>query len=695
MSVNRENNFSSEAPYYDFYTQWLPFSDNNEQDSCNLSTSSLSSSPSSSSSVTGLFEQEHKHKNQFSSKMKTDSKDIMFNSLCKENQEQHDSLEDGELASMSEDIDRQLDHKAEKSKLTVFNVKNILKSVIMNEDVVEMVCNSLKGKHSDLPYEPKLTRSRTRELRDKKQPLSTVCALPLTDLTRKPFQSECHVLIEKELPEDSSDEEYKPSDDILSQSEDDFEDTKCNTTPSTSKSFKRRRIMKKKKRRLHNDKLHVNEEVKSNIGANKSSGIAASTTKSDITNDTDKNNIVGYNDQSVDENGFKETIGHRTRSKLSLSETPLETIEQQFIPPDITCDMYDWNCDNEDWKNFLKEFTQPLDALPHLNETIDDVDADPEYNVLADEDEIAEEDKEELRVDRAVKVSRKELNGLMKELFEYNEMISDIEKEKKDRERAKRRSKKLQAQRMEETKKEESKKKTELLSLVTLDMNQTLLLKQQLRQHVQLLTQHYLQTYGHPVLHYLSLELKRHLIELHSLGSENPKSYFCVDNLNSSITIIEKWEKMIDADNERSIITFLEKEIEKSDKSLEQQVLRVCKFPPLLMQLVCESDAFPYPLLLPPLPFYSYNLPEEFVPSEEQLLVLGFSQFLPYVKEKRKIFKISSTMNYAAELISKLLMPVHSPMKILKHTKSQRNKKLLNPLQTCALRVGNLPWSHL
>lgn len=33
-------------------------------------------------------------------------------------------------------------------------------------------------------------------------------------------------------------------------------------------------------------------------------------------------------------------------------------------------------------------------------------------------------DKEELRMDRAVKVSRKELNALMAELFEYADMIS-------------------------------------------------------------------------------------------------------------------------------------------------------------------------------------------------------------------------------------------------------------------------------
>lgn len=55
-----------------------------------------------------------------------------------------------------------------------------------------------------------------------------------------------------------------------------------------------------------------------------------------------------------------ESIVHRTRSKLCLSETPLETIEKAFIPPDITTDMYDYEYDNEDYIKFLEEFTQPL-----------------------------------------------------------------------------------------------------------------------------------------------------------------------------------------------------------------------------------------------------------------------------------------------------------------------------------------------
>ena len=47
-------------------------------------------------------------------------------------------------------------------------------------------------------------------------------------------------------------------------------------------------------------------------------------------------------------------IGSRTRSKLPLNDTPLEHLELAFIPPDISTDMYDSDCDNEEWRKFLK-----------------------------------------------------------------------------------------------------------------------------------------------------------------------------------------------------------------------------------------------------------------------------------------------------------------------------------------------------
>lgn len=85
----------------------------------------------------------------------------------------------------------------------------------------------------------------------------------------------------------------------------------------------------------------------------------------------------------------KESIVNRTRSKLSLSETPLEAIEQAFKPPDITHDMYEWDDDCDDWINFLIDFTQPLEKVINGD---DDPIADPDFKVL-EEENIAKNNK--------------------------------------------------------------------------------------------------------------------------------------------------------------------------------------------------------------------------------------------------------------------------------------------------------------
>lgn len=75
-------------------------------------------------------------------------------------------------------------------------------------------------------------------------------------------------------------------------------------------------------------------------------------------------------------------IALRTRSKLSLSETPLEVLEGAFMPPDIDAEMYNMDCDDDVYSEFLRTFfTKPLDEV---TKEIEDDHQDPEYNVLAD-----------------------------------------------------------------------------------------------------------------------------------------------------------------------------------------------------------------------------------------------------------------------------------------------------------------------
>ncbi|XP_039278811.1 GON-4-like protein [Nilaparvata lugens] len=317
------------------------------------------------------------------------------------------------LDQVEGEIERQLDLKAEKSKLTVINIKKIIRDVIMNKDVISMVRQSMDDKKIEVPYEPKLTRAKARELMEK-QALSVVW--PLHEVPSKQTPCKSKILMEKEYPEDSSDEEYRPSEDEPS----DDDDINKSTTTSVLEDLNH---PDKDDEIFDNEELGLEDTICEDESQPKRKRITFDLPPETPTDE--EPHSPSFIDDLV-----RESIGQRTRSKLCLSETPLEEIEQAFIPPDITCDMYDFNCDNDDWTNFLKEFTQPLDTLPDMNETVDDVEADPEYNVLADEDTLTE-DMEELRHDRGVKVSRREVKELIKELFEYTEMMSSEDKDKK------------------------------------------------------------------------------------------------------------------------------------------------------------------------------------------------------------------------------------------------------------------------
>lgn len=95
-------------------------------------------------------------------------------------------------------IDEILEEIASRKNLTVHNVKDLLRSIIANDNVQEMLKCSLEEERK-LPFEPKLTRSKTKEWLET-QNLSRVSNKKLSD-TR--------ILMEEELLEDSSDDEYR------------------------------------------------------------------------------------------------------------------------------------------------------------------------------------------------------------------------------------------------------------------------------------------------------------------------------------------------------------------------------------------------------------------------------------------------------------------------------------------------------
>ena len=100
-----------------------------------------------------------------------------------------------------------------------------------------------------------------------------------------------------------------------------------------------------------------------------------------------------------------------------MTDKRIEDIEQQFIPFDITPDMYDpvetW--DNDDYSTFLKEmYNEEMYNDEAYNE-----EEDTEFVYCPDEADEHTKDPEELRNDKATKVTKKEVAELMAELCEF------------------------------------------------------------------------------------------------------------------------------------------------------------------------------------------------------------------------------------------------------------------------------------
>ncbi|CAK1553016.1 unnamed protein product [Leptosia nina] len=287
------------------------------------------------------------------------------------------SEEEDVLPENTLEIEKNLHASALKNHLDDVSVKKILKKVVTNDHVLAFV--KLREEEENVAcqenMQPKLTRAKAKELM-KASPKSAPWNLELIPINHIPFKTrpEVKALIAQELPEDEDDEDYQPTHDDLA-SDDDH--TACSdidsqpATPATPKSQ-----TKSSPKVVKDGPFKVPQET-----------VSHARRQLDLEEEA--------------------TIALRTRSKLSLSETPIEHIESSFIPPD---DIPLQDVDDL-WNDFLKDCLNPGPNTRHE----DDDEADPEYNVAADPDAV-EEDEESLE-NSLIKISKKELNDLVTELF--------------------------------------------------------------------------------------------------------------------------------------------------------------------------------------------------------------------------------------------------------------------------------------
>uniref|UniRef100_A0A146KZI7 GON-4-like protein n=5 Tax=Lygus hesperus TaxID=30085 RepID=A0A146KZI7_LYGHE len=548
------------------------------------------------------------------------------------------------LSELEDELERQLEEKANRNELSAKNVKSLLRAVLIHEDVRKYVEFSLKRTDEQPEYQWKLTRAKAKELIDKLPNIAPLLCLPIPQK-----RSDIDALINEELPEDSSDEEYQPLDETV----DDDEDSVCH---------------------------HVEDE--SSIMSPPPS-VMCQETNSPITS--------------------LENIGQRTRSKFSLSQTPLETIEQAFIPPDITEDMYNTECDNQDWLNFLKDLVQPLDNTADNVETNDD-ENDPEYNIMVDE-ELEDLDNEELRIDRAVKISRKEVEDLMSELFEYTQMHEDgfnSDDESCVVEPVEVVDDLIITQPISLSVPEALVGPPQNANPVVTDPTvcsvstiikpvfdneiltheQYLLLQQQLMQHTQLLLQCYLLSCGNPFVDVITHSaFKSNLMELKSLRDASPcssSSIFSFPTLQSSLDLMSEYDTFVQS-NKVALNRW--NQLMASKPSYKKTVHEGSPgIHPHLMSLCLKSDAFQYPLLLPKMGFKSCPFPQRnrFSEAEDRLVAFGLEDC-----EHNLGCNLISNRDLleASDLIRRSLIPVKTAESICQHILKRRNSKFPNTIQ--------------
>ncbi|XP_051013450.1 GON-4-like protein isoform X2 [Acomys russatus] len=615
-------------------------------------------------------------------------------------------------------LDRTLEDGAKQHNLTAVNVRNILHEVITNEHVVAMMKAAI-SETEDMPlFEPKMTRSKLKEVVEKGVVIPTWNISPIKKANEiKPPQ-----FVDIQLEEDdSSDEEYQPDEEEEDETaEESLLESDVESTASSPRGVKRSRLRPSSEVAEAEEESAMLPEAET-VAAPALRHISAEVVpmgpppppKPKQTRDSafmEKLNAVDEELASspVCMDSFQpmedSLIAFRTRSKMPLKDVPLGQLEAELQAPDITPDMYDPNtADDEDWKVWLGGLIS--DDVENEDEADDD--DDPEYNFLEDLDE---PDTEDFRTDRAVRITKKEVNGLMEELFDtfqdemgFSNMEDDGPEEEERVTESRPNFNTPQALRFEEPlanllnerhrtvkelleqlkmKKSSAKQQPEVEKLkppkekvhqtLTLDPAQRSRLQQQMQQHVQLLTQIYLLTTTNPSL---SSEAATTRVFLKELGTFAENSVALHQQFNPSFQTLFQPCNWVGA--MQLIDDFAHISVDCSPHKTAKKT--GSEFPCLPKQvawILATNKVFMYPELLPVCSLKANNPRDKtiFTKAEDNLLALGLKHFEGTEFPKPLISKYLVTCKTAHQLTVRiknlnLNKAPHNVIKFYKKTK--------------------------
>ncbi|CAJ1084278.1 GON-4-like protein isoform X1 [Xyrichtys novacula] len=335
-----------------------------------------------------------------------------------EEEEEPESTVDLEIGRQ---LDQSLETKSKQHNLTTVNVRNIIHEVITNEHVVAMMKAAINETEAIPPFEPKMTRSKFKEVVEKGVVIPAWNISPIkksSDVIKAPQFVDIPL-----AEEDSSDEEYRPDEDEEDETaEDTFQESDIESTASSPRGSRLSRgeedscspwqTSRTRSRRLRAASVSMGPPPPPKALPQKAGTDSSFLEELHAVEEELAVCMEPYQPLSESE-GEVGLMAYRTRSKRPLRDVPLGQLEAELRAPDITPDMYDSSSAHEDreWTDWLRGLMTPdIDN----EEECDDED-DPEYNFLAD---IDEPDLEDYRDDKAVRITKKEVNELMEELFE-------------------------------------------------------------------------------------------------------------------------------------------------------------------------------------------------------------------------------------------------------------------------------------
>ena len=217
------------------------------------------------------------------------------------------------------------------------------------------------------------------------------------------------------------------------------------------------------------------------------------------------------------------------RSTKSMKEVSIEELDTKFVPPDITEDMYDNEID--DYTLFLAETYGKKVEKEQIEEPFED----PDYEYQ--EQEEIHDLIDEFKFNRSTKISQKEADLLLQDVLEAYDLNE----------------KQQQKSKLDNTAQNTGKNQSEIqyqqfyqppnaMFNYQLNQDQKLLIGQQMRQHIQLLTQMSLLTSKDGQWQELHTDCRGMLSELMNRSFNQQFSMYAQDNLFPSIQLLQDWD---------------------------------------------------------------------------------------------------------------------------------------------------------